>query len=156
MQAHLEELRTQSFECEQIRDFATEPKKREQFDRLAQHHRVLVAGIEPAIAEPMSAPQLVGRTPSRSRSTRSLKGMRAAPLASPVCRKRGLTFISGVLGRWRLALASFRGQKLPLLELGDFHGKKSFRQRACLADNRSTKKGTRSRPARRNIARRRV
>jgi hypothetical protein len=34
-----------------LRDLAIEPKKRELFDRLAEHHKVLVAEIERAIAE---------------------------------------------------------------------------------------------------------
>lgn len=54
MQAHLEKLRTQVAECELIRDLATDPKKRELFDRLAEHHKVLVAEIERAIAESKS------------------------------------------------------------------------------------------------------
>jgi hypothetical protein len=51
MKAHLEKLRIQVAECEMIRDLATDPKKRELFNRLAEHHRVLVAEIERAIAE---------------------------------------------------------------------------------------------------------
>jgi len=34
-----------------IRDLATDPKKRDLFHRLAEHHKVLVAEIERAIAE---------------------------------------------------------------------------------------------------------
>ena len=51
MQAQLEKLRTQVAECEMIRDLATDPKKRELFNRLAEHHKVLVAEVERAIAE---------------------------------------------------------------------------------------------------------
>ena len=51
MQAQLEKLRTQVVECEMIRDLATDPKKRELFNRLTEHHKVLVAEIERAIAE---------------------------------------------------------------------------------------------------------
>ena len=50
MQAHLEKLRVQVSECELIRDLATDKAKRELFDRIAQHHRVLAAEIERAIA----------------------------------------------------------------------------------------------------------
>jgi hypothetical protein len=50
MQAHLEKLRIQVAECEMIRDLATDPKKRELFGRLAEHHRTLAAEIERAIA----------------------------------------------------------------------------------------------------------
>lgn len=51
IQAHLEKLRTQVAECEMIRDLATDPKKRELFNRLAEHHKVLVAEIERTIKE---------------------------------------------------------------------------------------------------------
>ncbi len=50
MRQHLEKLREQVAECEIIRDLATDPKKRELFARLAQHHKALVAEIERAIA----------------------------------------------------------------------------------------------------------
>jgi hypothetical protein len=48
---HLEKLRIQVVECEMIRGLATDPRKRELFNRLAEHHRVLVAEIERVIAE---------------------------------------------------------------------------------------------------------
>ena len=51
MQAHLEKLRTQVAECELIRDLATDAKKRDLFDRLVKHHKMLVAEIERVIAE---------------------------------------------------------------------------------------------------------
>src|SRR6516164_9206446 len=51
MQAHLEHLRVQIVECEMIRDLATEMKKRELFDRLAQHYKVLADHVEIAIRE---------------------------------------------------------------------------------------------------------
>lgn len=50
MQACLERLLAQSAECELIRDLATNPQKRELFDRLARHHRELATQIELAIA----------------------------------------------------------------------------------------------------------
>lgn len=50
MQEHLEKLRVQVAECEMIRDLATDPKKRELFAKLADHHRVLAGEIERAIA----------------------------------------------------------------------------------------------------------
>ena len=37
MLAQLEKLRSDAAECELIRDLATDPKKRELFDRLAAH-----------------------------------------------------------------------------------------------------------------------
>ena len=51
MQAHLEKLRAQAAECELVRDLATDETKRELFDRLARHHKVLADHIEQAIAE---------------------------------------------------------------------------------------------------------
>jgi len=49
MQEHLEKLRVQIVECEMIRDLATDPKKRDLFARLAEHHKVLAAEVERAI-----------------------------------------------------------------------------------------------------------
>jgi len=49
MQAHLEKLRTQVAECELIRDLATDKAKRELFNRLAEHLRVLAEEIERAM-----------------------------------------------------------------------------------------------------------
>ena len=49
MQEHLEKLQVQIAECEIIRDLATDPKKRELFARLAEHHKVLAAEIEKAM-----------------------------------------------------------------------------------------------------------
>ncbi|MBR1174356.1 hypothetical protein JQ617_10365 [Bradyrhizobium sp. KB893862 SZCCT0404] len=50
MQEHLEKLRVQIVECEMIRDLATDPKKRDLFARLAEHHKVLAAEVERAIS----------------------------------------------------------------------------------------------------------
>ena len=55
MKAHLEKLRVQIAECEIIRDLATDPEKRELFGRLAEHHKVLAAEVERAIAGQASA-----------------------------------------------------------------------------------------------------
>ena len=52
MQEHLEKLRVQIDECEIIRDLATDPRKRELFGRLAEHHKVLAAEIEKAMSDP--------------------------------------------------------------------------------------------------------
>ena len=49
MQEHLEKLRVQIAECEMIRDLATDPKKRDLFARLAEHHKVLAGELERAI-----------------------------------------------------------------------------------------------------------
>jgi hypothetical protein len=50
MQTQLEKLRVQISECELIRDLATEKSKRELFDKLAEHFRVLAGEVERAIA----------------------------------------------------------------------------------------------------------
>jgi RNA polymerase-binding transcription factor DksA len=50
MKEHLEKMLAQTAECELIRDLATDPQKRELFDRLARHHRELARQIELAIA----------------------------------------------------------------------------------------------------------
>jgi hypothetical protein len=49
--AQLEKLRSDAAECELIRDLATDPKKRELFDRLAAHLSVLASEVERAILE---------------------------------------------------------------------------------------------------------
>ena len=51
MQTHLEKLRTQVAECELIRDLATDQAKRELFNRLAEHFRVLITELERAIKQ---------------------------------------------------------------------------------------------------------
>lgn len=51
MLAHLEKLRREASECELIRDLATDPKKRELFDRMATHLKALAAVIEQAMLE---------------------------------------------------------------------------------------------------------
>jgi hypothetical protein len=43
-------LRVQSTECELVRNQATDPDKRDLFNRLAEHHRVLAFELERAIA----------------------------------------------------------------------------------------------------------
>ena len=50
MLAHLEKLRVQIVECELIRDLATDSVKRELFNRLAEHYKVLAGEVERAIA----------------------------------------------------------------------------------------------------------
>jgi hypothetical protein len=50
MQTHLEKLRVQITEYELIRDLATDRAKRELFDKLAAHFRVLASEVERAIA----------------------------------------------------------------------------------------------------------
>ena len=49
MKQHLDKMLEQAAECELIRDLATDPEKRELFDRLARHHRELARQIESAI-----------------------------------------------------------------------------------------------------------
>jgi hypothetical protein len=50
MQTHLEKLRVQVSECELIRDLATDKAKRELFNKLAEHFKVLAGEVERAIA----------------------------------------------------------------------------------------------------------
>lgn len=47
----LEKLRTDAAECALIRDLATDPAKRELFDRLANHLTVLADQVEMAMIE---------------------------------------------------------------------------------------------------------
>jgi RNA polymerase-binding transcription factor DksA len=49
MKTHLERLRAQTVEFEEIRDSATDDKKRQLFARLAEHFRMLAAEIERAM-----------------------------------------------------------------------------------------------------------
>ncbi|MBR1174358.1 hypothetical protein JQ617_10375 [Bradyrhizobium sp. KB893862 SZCCT0404] len=49
MQDRLEKVRVQIAECEIIRDLATDPRKRELFGRLADHHKVLAGDLEKAL-----------------------------------------------------------------------------------------------------------
>ena len=51
MLARLEKLRSDAAECELIRDLATDPKKRELFDRLAAHLSLLASEVERAMLE---------------------------------------------------------------------------------------------------------
>ena len=49
--AQLERLRTDAADCALIRDFATDPAKRELFDRLAAHPSALADQVEMAMLE---------------------------------------------------------------------------------------------------------
>jgi hypothetical protein len=51
MLAQLEKLRRDAAECELVRDLATDPKKRELFDRLATHLTQLASEVEQTILE---------------------------------------------------------------------------------------------------------
>lgn len=51
MLAQLEKLRRDAAECELIRNLATDPKKRELFDRLAAHLTVLASEVEQVMLE---------------------------------------------------------------------------------------------------------
>ncbi|UPK31341.1 hypothetical protein [Bradyrhizobium sp. 195] len=52
MQAQAEKLRTDAAECALIRDLATEPHKRELFNRLAEHLNTLADSADPDFAHP--------------------------------------------------------------------------------------------------------
>jgi hypothetical protein len=49
--AQLENLRRDAAECELTRNLATDPKKRELFDRLAAHLTVLASEVEQVMLE---------------------------------------------------------------------------------------------------------
>lgn len=49
MMAHLEKLKTDAAECALIRDLATDPVKRELFNRLADHLNALASEVEAAV-----------------------------------------------------------------------------------------------------------
>ncbi|UWU65625.1 hypothetical protein ACNJYD_18825 [Bradyrhizobium sp. DASA03005] len=49
--AQIEKLRKDAAECALIRDLATDPAKREVFDRLARHLTVLADQVEMALLE---------------------------------------------------------------------------------------------------------
>ncbi|XIA64208.1 hypothetical protein ACFIOY_35775 [Bradyrhizobium sp. TZ2] len=51
MLAQLEKLRREAAECELIRNLATDPKKRQLFDRLAAHLTILASEVERAMLE---------------------------------------------------------------------------------------------------------
>jgi hypothetical protein len=59
MVAHLEKLRRDAAECELIRDLAIDKTKRELFDKLASHLKMLAGEVERAIAA--SCPPDLGR-----------------------------------------------------------------------------------------------
>jgi len=48
-QLHLEKLRRDAAECALVRDLATDPAKREMFDRLARHLNELADQVERAM-----------------------------------------------------------------------------------------------------------
>jgi hypothetical protein len=51
MLAQLEKLRRDAAECELIRNLATDPKKRELFDRLAAHLTQLASEVEQVLLQ---------------------------------------------------------------------------------------------------------
>jgi len=51
-QLHLEKLRRDAAECALVRDLATDPTKREMFDRLARHLNQLADEVERAMNAP--------------------------------------------------------------------------------------------------------
>lgn len=51
MSAQLEKLRSDAAECAMIRDLATDPQKRELFERLAAHLSALASEVEKAMLE---------------------------------------------------------------------------------------------------------
>ena len=51
MQKHLDSLQRDAAECQLISELASDQAKRDLFAKLAQHHRVLAAEVERAIAD---------------------------------------------------------------------------------------------------------
>jgi hypothetical protein len=56
MKHRLERLRTDAAECALIRDLATDVKKRDLFERLAEHLNALAEDVEQAIQKKNSSP----------------------------------------------------------------------------------------------------
>jgi len=63
MQAHLERLRVQTAECEMIRDLATDRAKRDLFNRLAQHYKVLAGQLENEFAKAIPQQEITKALP---------------------------------------------------------------------------------------------
>ena len=61
MLARLEQLRKDAAECALIRDLATNPSKRELFDRLATHMKLLADQVEKTIVEVGAGDTFLGR-----------------------------------------------------------------------------------------------
>ena len=51
MQKHRDILLREAEECQLVSDRATDPAKRELFAKLAEHHRMLAAEVDRAIAQ---------------------------------------------------------------------------------------------------------
>jgi len=61
MVARLEKLRSEAAECESIRDSADDGRKRELFERLAAHLKMLAMEVERAIATNFPPDTFLGR-----------------------------------------------------------------------------------------------
>jgi hypothetical protein len=61
MVAHLEKLRRDAAECELIRDLAIDKTKRELFDKLASHLKMLAGEVERAIPATCPPDSFLGR-----------------------------------------------------------------------------------------------
>jgi len=61
MMARLERLRRDAAECERIRDCAADQKKRELFDKLARHFRMLAREVDCAIVGSYPPDTFLGR-----------------------------------------------------------------------------------------------
>jgi hypothetical protein len=100
MQAHLEKLRVQISECE-VRDLATNKAKRELFNKLAEHYKVLAAEVERAIAE-LKSRHLVTiqcKSPNcRARYTALLRN--DAPPTAPICIECDMTLPTTIQGEF--------------------------------------------------------
>ena len=73
MLAQLERLRRDAAECELIRNLATDPKKRELFDRLAAHLTVLASEMERAMLDGDTSDQTTRPVRPRPAKTSKLR-----------------------------------------------------------------------------------
>ena len=71
MLTQLEKLRSDAAECALIRDLATDPKKRELFDRLAAHLSLLASEVERAMLESRKGDSRTGLVPALAHYHRS-------------------------------------------------------------------------------------
>jgi hypothetical protein len=107
MQGHLEKLRVQISECELIRDLATNKAKRELFNKLAEHYKVLAAEVEQAIAELKSGHRVMIQCQNpncRARYTALLRN--EAPPTAPICIECDMTLPTTIEGEFVYSILS--------------------------------------------------
>jgi hypothetical protein len=95
MREHLEKLQVQIAECEMIRDLATDPKKRDLFARLAEHHRMLAGEIEKAIAQAGAGGDAAAPGQAKRFRDKAAEAQQLAEIAETKSRRDALTHIAG-------------------------------------------------------------